>query len=630
MVLQRARPVPIWGQAAPGVDVSASFGDQTRATKSNDDGSWRLELDPLAASKVPRELVIRADDETIRYADVLVGEVWLCSGQSNMQMPLIQTEDAQKHISKSNHPDVRLFKIPSVIANREDWDVDAHWTRCQPQTARNFSAVGYFCGRELHEKLDVPVGLIHSTWSGSMIEPWIRTARLASRPDTRLIVEKWEGIDQRYPDLLARWKKQTIAYFEKVDADLADATTPNGVVGPRFALKKFDDEHWGEAILPGTWEPKLGRVDGVVWYRKRVTLPAGFQSRALQLHLGRVDDDDRTYVDGRLVGQTTGIHRKRSYTVPAELTSGPEIVIAVRVFDRGGHGGFHRSKLRIEAAQPLPSDPTVVLDGPWKMHMSWRIDPSDRISRIPVEPMGPRSKHHPGILQRSMIQPVAPYALRGVLWYQGESNSGNPRMYKVLLGMLIADWRDLWGHPRMPWGIVQLSSFRQPVHEPTDLAWAHIRDAQFAVSRSAPYTGLAVTIDIGSADDIHPGNKKDVGHRLAHWALHDVYGLDVIRGGPVYQQHTVGGNKVVIKFGQIGQGLAAKGGQPAEFTVAGSCRIWYRAQARIVSPSRVEVWSDQVPDPVATRYAWADNPQSANLVNSHGLPASPFRTDDWP
>jgi sialate O-acetylesterase len=399
----------------------------------------------------------------------------------------------------------------------------------------------------------------------------------------------------------------------------------------------FNDSQWRDFPVPGFLENQPGmNIDGAVWFRKAVDIPESWIGKTLRLSLGAIDDFDVTYFNGIQVG-TTGedtpnfwMH-PRKYTVPGDAVNSKKALIAVRIFDRYGQGGFVGGNMRLSTVDG-PSDDFISLVGLWKMKVELALDPSAVSGSggqgLPPEPMGPGHYQSPAGLYHAMIYPLAPYAIRGTVWYQGESNVSRAYQYRTLLPAMIHDWHTLWGQGEFPFGIVQLANYRAVGEEPQESEWADLREAQLLTAINKPNTGLAVTIDIGEADDIHPGNKQDVGKRLSLWALAKVYGVDVVYSGPVYDSMEVNDNKIIVSFRHAEDGLVVKGDAVHGFAIAGEDYqfVWANAEIR---ENKVLVWSDEIENPVAVRYAWADNPV-CNLYNSEMLPAVPFRTDDKP
>lgn len=474
MVLQQGMNIPIWGTAGPGENVVITIAGQQVQTTADENGKWTVSLNPLEYGG-PFTLRVTGSNSIVVH-DVLVGEVWVCSGQSNMQMAVSRVNNAEKEIAEADFPNIRFFTVPRTVSDKPLDDTTGSWTACTPQTVPGFSAVGYFFGRELHKTLGVPVGLIHTSWGGTPAEAWTSLPALSAVPELRQLAQDWDERILAYPKALADYQK-----------------------------------------AHAQWE-------------------------------------------------------KAAQKARAEGTKVP----------------------------PEPKAPQNPATSPWR----------------------------PAGLFNGMISPLIPFAIRGAIWYQGESNANRAYHYRTLFPTMIRDWRKHWGEGDFPFLFVQLANFMARKREPTESAWAELREAQL-MTLALPNTGMAVIIDIGEANDIHPRNKQDVGKRLAAWALGTTYGKDVVISGPLYDSMTIEGNRIRLRFKHVDGGLVAKGGRRLKgFAIAGEDRKFYWAHAKIDGDT-VVVRSFRVPKPVAVRYAWADNPE-CNLYNAAGLPASPFRTDDWP
>jgi sialate O-acetylesterase len=477
-VLQCDMPVPVWGWTDPGRSVTVSFAGQRHTARAGEDGRWIVRLREMKASRRPRELIVKGTGrDRIVIEDVLVGEVWICSGQSNMAWPVSRSNDAAAETAAADFPRVRLLTVTRMTAGAPQDSFKGSWIACSPKTVPSFSAVGYFFGRELHRELKVPVGLINTSWGGTPAEAW--TSQAALEAEDRLV------------PLLARWKKSVDAF------------------DPEKAKARYEQQlaNWRQAVA---------------------------------------------------AAQASGKKAPR---------------------------------------RPQPArDPRL-------------------------------SPHRPASLYNGMIAPLVPFAMRGAIWYQGESNAGRAEQYRTIFPAMIRDWRRAWGQSDFPFHFVQLANFRRASDEPGDSSWAELRDAQTYTLRTVPATGMAVIIDIGAAKDIHPRNKQDVGKRLALWALARDYGRKLVFSGPLYREFTRRGNEIVLAFDHVGGGLEAKGGLRG-FSIAGADRKFRWGNARIEGKTIVVSHPD-IAEPTAVRYAWADNPP-CTLHNAEGLPASPFRTDDWP
>ncbi|GAB4193506.1 MAG: sialate O-acetylesterase [Phycisphaeraceae bacterium] len=644
MVLQREVPIPIWGLADPDEEVIVSLDKHRVSTKADTDGRWYVHLPAMGAGG-PHTVTIHGTN-TITLNDVYIGEVWVCSGQSNMQWPVINSANAEEEVLSANWPMIRMYTARQTVSPTPRNDVEGKWSVCSPDTIGGFSAVGYFFGRDLHKALKVPIGLLNSSWGGTRIEPWIPAEALKQHPS-------FTGQIERVNALLAEYRKNK----ERMDAEYQQALKAyqqkrrewetqllhggNGLE-QNWASPETDYADWQNMSVLGGWEgsgdESLQGFDGVIWFIKRVRIPESWEGHALTLHLGAIDDTDKTYFNGELVGEigfeTPGWwFYPREYTVPAELVRPGEAVIAVRIVDTGGPGGLtgFRNQMFLKPADLKDAD-AISLAGEWH----YRVDISlTELPPRPAEPQDPAQigarRTSPAAIYNGMISPLVPYGIRGAIWYQGESNAGSiedARAYRELLPMLIRSWRQVWGLPDMPFGIVQLANFLDPVPEPVqESAWAELRDAQLHTFKTVPNTGLAVITDIGEAHDIHPKNKQDVGGRLARWALATVYGRDAEWSGPIYREMTIEGNRLVLSFDHIDGGLKTRdGGPPQGFAIAGADGQFVHAKAEIHN-DQIVVWSDEIPNPVMVRYAWTNNPDRANLVNALELPASPFRTD---
>ncbi|HEX8145519.1 MAG TPA: sialate O-acetylesterase [Pyrinomonadaceae bacterium] len=477
MVLQRERAVPIWGKADPGEAVTVRFANQSKRATADRDGKWRVKLDPMRANASAATMTISGKN-TIELKDILVGEVWLLAGQSNMQRLLRETANGEAATAAANHPLIRLFNVSRQVAFKHQPPPLATWQPCSPDTVKEFSAAGYYFGVELEKELKVPIGLINSSYGGSQAEAWTPVEYLLASTDLRPTVERTKIWDAERTRVRAEYEEQLKQWRARAEQAKAEGARP----------------------------------------------------------------------------------------------------------------------------QPSPSVPDALRE--------YRIASS---------------------IYDGMIAPLIPFSIRGAVWYQGESNEERAQQYGILLPTMIRAWRERWGVGDFPFGIVQLPNYRDPKPEPADEAWSHIREAQRRTVLSTPKTGLIVTIDIGEARDIHPKNKLDVGLRMARWALADVYGRKMTRSGPTLRAAKVDGLKIILTFDDVGQGLRIRDGDKLdEFAIAGADRRWHWAQAKIVGKNRVEVWSTDVAQPVAARYAFNSNPRHPNLTNETGLPAAPFRTDDWP
>lgn len=609
MVLQRQQSIPVWGWAIPGEIVRLELNQQRTQTQADSHGRWRATFAAEQAGG-PYQLSV-AGSTTVVIDDVLIGEVWLAGGQSNMEWSVAQSRDAAAEKALSDWPQIRHIKIPKALAfSPQDSTSEAPWKVSAPGNVGQFSAAGYFFARKLHQELGVPIGIVNATWGGTNIETWISAQTLAMEHDFNMRAMPADAAsfeasyNARMWKVVTRWLHGTAA-----------ETSP--VIG--WPSIEFDDSAWPTLQAPGYWEERgLKDLDGVVWYRRTIELTTAQAASAATLQLGMVDDCDETFVNGLPAGKTCGWDTQRHYNLPDGMLRDGRNVIAVRVTDTGGGGGFHGPA---DAMQLQTTDGQIPLAGSWRAQVE---------SVMPKESPGPNDL--PTLAFNAMIKPIAGLPVKGVIWYQGESNVPRAQQYAQTFPLLIADWREHWGQPTLPFYFVQLASFLPLVKNSLrGSAWAELRDAQLQTLK-VPKTGMVVSTDIGDADSIHPLNKQDVGLRLALHALKNEYGKpDVVASGPLYRSMRVRGRNIEIGFSEIGGGLLAKNdANPLlGFTIADKSGRFLPAQAHI-SDNTVVVHNPKIAHPKAVRYGWVDNPQEANLFNREGLPASPFRTDNWP
>lgn len=629
MVLQRGMKVPVWGWAAPGDRITVAINGQETSTKVGRDGQWMVRLDPMEAGG-PHSLTVTGAN-TITLTEVLVGDVWLASGQSNMWWPVksgaIGVTNRDAEVAAADFPNIRLFTVPQETSFTPQTTFEgARWTPCTPETVPTFSAVAYFFGREIHQTQGVPVGLIHSSWGGTPGEAWTSEPALRKLGDFTPTLNLMQSAAPQLAEAEAAYEEAMAAWY----AELASHDKGHVDGEPVWADRAIDTMDWDTMPVPGYWEDHgYADLDGFMWYRKVLELPADWAGKDLTLSLGPVNDMDRTFFNGELVGkhETPGhADTFRTYTVPGDLVVPHVNVVAVRVYDLGNVGGLHGNEADMYVRLAgVPDSLRIPIAG------IWQTKPSAYLRDIPSQPEPPRVRRGdpnvPTVLYNAMIAPLVPYAIQGAIWYQGESNVNRAHQYRTLFPAMIADWRDAWGQGDFPFIYVQLANFLERNEAPGESAWAELREAQ-ALALQLDNTGMATTIDIGEADDIHPQNKQDVGKRLSLWARHLAHGEALAYSGPQYARHEVEGRAIRIHFDR-GGGLSTPDGAPLQgFAIAGPDRQFVWADA-IIDGASVVVSSESVSQPVAVRYAWANNP-ACNLYNGAGLPAVPFRTDSWP
>jgi sialate O-acetylesterase len=612
MVLQREQPVRIWGWAKPGEAVSVAFQGKTYRATTGADGQWRVALPAMKAGG-PYEMKIDASNHLV-LKDVLFGDVWYCAGQSNMELPMRRVRDKYpQEVATANNPRIRQFDVPMRYAfNGPKADVTGgSWVALSPETVLNFSAVGYFFAKEINAKYQVPVGLIKVAVGGSPAEAWLSADALKQFP-------KYEQQAAPYRDsaAVASIKQRESAAVSDWYKRLHQADQGEAPGQPKWSSPSYDASAWPTMNVPGYWadQTPLGMVNGVLWFRKEVEVPASMVGQAGRLELGTLVDADSTYINGQLVGTTAYQYPPRKYDFGPGVLKAGKNVITVRLISNGGRGGFTKEK----TYQLTAGGQALDLRGPWQYKLGGTMTPTPGTTTF---------QYQPGGLYNGLVAPALPYAIKGVLWYQGESNVGHPADYYALTSTLVKDWRSHFQRPELPFLYVQLANINAAKKEPGESNQALVRDAQRRLL-ALPHTGMAVISDVGEWNDIHPLDKQTVGHRLAPEKV--AYGdAKVVASGPLYQTLKTTGNKTTLTFAGVGSGLEAKGSGPlGGFTVAGADHKFVPAQARIEG-TKVVVWSDQVAAPVAVRYGWADNPEGANLYNKEGLPTSTFRTDDF-
>ena len=632
MVLQAGAKVPIWGWADPHERIDFQFAGNHRTVFAGKDGFWQIELRNLQAGG-PHEMTIKGNS-TLSFKNILIGEVWLASGQSNMEWAWnFFPESKRGPVGEADFPEIRFFMVAKKASGELLTDVQGQWVVCTPESMKTFSLVAFHFARELYTNIKRPVGIIGSYWGGTPAEAWTRMGALEAMPETKPMADHYKAVAANYEGALADYKRKLEDWNRK--ALFQDNDNHIFMIG--YANPTFDDTAWPTLKLPQGWEQSGKKeldIDGAVWFRTQVQIPAEWAKRNLILQLGAIDDYDVTYFNGVQVGSTgmdvpDAWQKQRVYNIPANMVKAGTATIAVRVLDTAGGGGIHQGPLQL-SVEDLSAGP-ISLATAWK----YKIEGSRPTllqsfwATRPQQPYGPGSAVSPTNLWNGMIHPLVPYGIKGFIWYQGESNAGRAYQYRSLFPGMIKDWRMGFANPSAPFYFVQLANFMNRDAEPGESEWAELREAQTMTLR-LKNTGMAVAIDVGEAGDIHPADKKSVGERLARWALNHDYGMaDVVPSGPLYRSHKVQGDRIVLEFDFAEKGLATVSGQPLRgFAIAGADRKFVWAQSKIVG-SQVVVWSPEVKSPVAVRYGWANNP-AVNLINKAGLPASPFRTDNWP
>ena len=620
MVLQQKTDITFYGDATKNkqLTVKTGWNGKEYYTEADGQGKWSLKI-PTPAAGGPYEITF-SDGKKLQLKNVMIGEVWFCSGQSNMEMPVAgwgKVMNYEQEIAEAAYPAIRLFQVKkntSLAPLKEVESTLGGWQECSSATVPEFSALAYFYARALWKELNVPIGVIDCTWGGTPAEAWTSHETLRQVMGFREEMDKLERLgfdpnrmEQAYSEERAHWQS---LFTEK------DKGMENGKLC--WTAPSLSEEDWQTISLPGYWEGKgLKDFDGIIWFRRSLEIPAEWAGKPLTLRLGMIDDEDITYFNGVEIARGAGYMTPRTYTIPAKLVKAGKAVLAVRVSDFGGEGGIHgkAEDLYVEA-----DGKRISLAGDWK----YRIGLS--LTGFPPAPVSPvQSSSYPTVLFNAMVKPWTAFPIKGVIWYQGEANVGRSEQYGDLFPALITDWRRQW-RSDFPFYFVQLANFMESKKIQPDSEWAALREAQTKALK-LDQVGMAVTIDIGLADDIHPKNKQEVGRRLALVALAGSYGKNVSSSAPVFQNYIIKGNKMELDFGQKQDGFQIKGTTLKGFTIAGPDRVFYPAEA-MVQNGKIIVFSPEVSIPLAARYGWADNPD-CNLYGENGLPVAPFRTDCW-
>lgn len=611
VVLQRDSRIIIWGWASAGERITLSFDKRKFRTTASRKGTWSVEIPPMKAGG-PHTVNVSGKNK-ITVNDVMIGDVWLCAGQSNMvhQMNIHDVRYA-KDIAEANYPAIRHFKIPTATDLGGPAEVlpGGEWQAAVSDSVRPFSAVAYFFARKIYEKYGVPIGLINASVGGTPIEAWISEEGFAEFPDILKTIA--QNKDTAYVNGLARAAS---------DNQPRPRSHDKGLAGPvPWFSPDYTPRNWRRIDIPGYWEDQGAKdLNGVMWYRREIDVPASMAGKEARVFLGRIVDADKLYINGKEVGGTTYQYPQRRYTIPAGVLKAGRNLFVVRVTNFFGKGGFVPDKPYCVFA----GSDTVDLKGYWHYKVGEAFVPRAP-STSGVRRINPQNE--PTALYNAMVAPFIRLPVKGILWYQGETNAGHPEEYADLLPALIRDWRQKFSDADLPFIYAQLPNFMDVSYLPSESNWAMLRESQMK-ALALPNTAMTVNIDLGEWNDIHPDDKKDVGDRMALAAEKIAYGEDVVYSGPIYRDQEIRGNEIIISFTHTGGGLVTDDGEPlSEFAIAGEDKKFVWAEARIEG-DKVIVSSDEVADPKYVRYAWADNPDNPNLYNKEGLPASPFRTD---
>lgn len=610
MILQRDAAINIWGRASSGESITIKFNGKIYRTKTGKDGKWKLQLNSMKAGG-PYTMQVQAKN-TITLKNILIGDVWLCAGQSNMehQMRLHEVLYA-KEIAAANNPQIRQFKVPRItdLEKPRDELPGENWEYANPNSVREFSAVAYFFAKKLYEQYKVPIGIINASWGGTPIEAWMGEAAFKEFPTILQTIEI--NKDKHYIDSVNNNQSSFPPPARAQDMDKG--------MQEKWFSPAYQPKGWRTIAVPGYWEDQgVKDLNGEVWYRREVDVPASMINKPAKVFLGRIVDADELFINGTSVGRTYYMYPQRRYEVPNGLLKAGKNLFVVRITNNNGKGGFVPDK----PYQLIAGTDTVDITGYWQYKVGKVFDPL----LMPASGGGIALQNQPTALYNGMLAPIIPYTLKGFAWYQGESNSSRADEYAKLQLAMINYWRQKWNQPNASFLFVQLPGFMDYNYLPVESGWAGFREAQ-AKTLELPKTAMAVAIDLGEWNDIHPDRKKEVGDRLAIAAQKVAYGENIVHSGPVFKSATINGNEIIVTFDHVGSGLATSDGEPpAEFAIAGADKKFVWAEAKIEN-DKIIVSSHRITEPKYVRYAWADNPVNPNLVNKEGLPAAPFRTD---
>ncbi|WNH13844.1 sialate O-acetylesterase [Thalassobellus suaedae] len=615
MVLQKDVKIPLWGWASPNEKITVTLNERKHRTKASTKGNWSLNLPKMKAGG-PYTIKISGKND-IEIKDILIGDVWLCSGQSNMEHQLYRHDIIYANeIATANYPEIRHYKVPkttSISGEKEDLE-GGKWLKAVGEEVRPFSVVTYFFAKKIYEKYHEPIGLINASVGGTPIEAWIPKEGYKNFPDILKIIE--ENKDTAFVNS----QKRTFP-----NATKTPKITDKGLIGekPWYAVD-FVPKNWRTINIPGYWEDQgVKDLNGVVWYRKEIDIPQSMVGKEARVFLGRIVDADELYINGIKVGNTTYQYPQRRYTLPANTLKLGKNIFVIRVTNNSGKGGFVSDK----PYYICTANDTIDLKGYWKYKVGEVFKPrSNFFSSSTKKQRTINPQNEPTSLYNAMIAPYNQYPIKGILWYQGESNTGQSKKYEGYMHALISGLRTVFNNPEIPFIYAQLPNFMDVSYSPSESGWAEFRQTQLK-ALSNPNTAMTVNIDLGEWNDIHPENKKDVGERMALAGLKLAYNQDIVYSGPIYKDHKIEGNKMILSFAHVGSGLIAIDGEAlSEFAIAGDDKNFVWADAKIEG-DKIIVSSEQISNPKYVRYAWADNPDNPNLFNKEGLPASPFETE---
>ena len=623
MVLQREKPIKIWGTSKSPKSFFIEFRGEKQKIKPNASGKWQVQFKTAEAGG-PFEMKFICE-RPFSLKNILIGDVWFCSGQSNMEMKVLASFNSGYELRNANIPEIRSFQVMNNLSSEPLTTIlPSKWQISTSENSAGFSAIAYFFAKNIHQNEKVPIGIINDSWGGTTIESWMSLESVGEHPDFKNKVDQLISArytNQSFDTLLLKSNKAKLEWQKKVES------VDSGYI-EKWYSPDFIPQKWDTLIAPGFWENQgLKNFHGVVWLRKDIYIPQSLSNKKLVVNLEILNNTDYTYFNGVQIGSVQWAGGRRIYTVPANLVKEGRNVIVIRLLNSSGEGGFLSKNpvdLRIQEAVESDQPFIVPLSGVWQYKASLSL------AQIPPSPTAGPNHTTPSSIYNAMVAPFADLGLKGFLWYQGESNSWRARQYRSLFPLMIKDWRKQFNQGDLPFLFVQLSGYGALKENPSESFWAELREAQ-TMALSLPKTGMAVTFDIGNPYDVHPTNKQEAGKRLAMEAEKLVYGKSSIQTSPVYKSMRVTGNKIYLQFSNSANGLVSKDGDLKGFSIAGDDKLFVWAKATVIA-DEVVVESDRILKPVAVRYAWTASPlesNGANLYNKDGFPASPFRTDDW-
>lgn len=622
MVLQRNKPIKFWGTSIDSRTFKITFNNVEKKIKPQKTGRWEVVFPAMDAGG-PYQLTIESDT-LFTLNNILMGDVWICSGQSNMEWSMRKVFNSPYELANANNENIRFFSVPRKISEFPIDDFsESKWQYATFENLVNVSAVAYFFAKNIYESEQIPQGIICSYWGGSSVEAWTSLESIGSHPDYTEKINEFKskaGTTESFTYLQEQSNKEMAEWNKLI------TSKDEGYI-QRWYLPEYNDQDWKTMNVPGYWEYYgLPNFDGIVWLRKDIDIPSSMQGKGLILNMEVLKNYEITWFNGVEIGRVSWDKGRRIYYIPADLVRKGKNTIVLRIENKSGLGGFEtRDESNIFLRELIGEQVlSIPLAGEWK------YKPTLNKSEYPAQPQSKVNIHVPSCLYNGMIAPITNLSIKGVIWYQGETNAWRAYQYRSLFPLMINDWRKQFAQGDFPFLYVQLAGYTDLVKEPQDNTWAELREAQ-TMTLNLPNTGMAVAIDLGNPYDVHPTNKQEVGRRLAVEAQKLVYGKTYLKTSPLYQRMETDGNKIIIHFSNAENGLISTDEKIGGFAIADRSKKFVWANVKIEN-DKVIIWNDDIKEPVAVRYAWTGSPvesNGANLYNAENFPVSPFRTDDW-